>query len=180
MAKHVLSLEAPETLNETILRIIDMSIYTDTMPIDCPILNITLPGFNSSVELGEEDITTGFNLNLTACNLELQTENCGTKFKALPDGIYVIKYSVSPNDVVYVEYNHLRTTKLRLKYEKILCDLDLAACEPSVEVSEQMNMLKDIEMYIKAAVAKVETCHDPKKGMQLYTYAKDLLAKFDC
>ena len=69
---------------------------------------------------------------------------------------------------------------MRLKYEKILCDLDLAACEPSVEVSEQMNMLKDIEMYIKAAVAKVETCHDPKKGMQLYTYAKDLLAKFDC
>ena len=65
MAKHVLSLEAPETLNETILKIIDMSIYTDTMPIDCPILNITLPGFNSSVELGEEDITTGFNLNLT-------------------------------------------------------------------------------------------------------------------
>jgi len=180
MAQHVLSLEAPETLNCSILRIIDTSVYDLTIPIECPILNITLPGFNYSVEIGEPDIASGFSLNLTACNLEIQSEDCGTTYGALPDGVYVIKYSVSPNDQVYVEYNHLRTSKLRIRYNKILCDLDLASCEPNTATTKKMDKLKTIDMYIQAAIAKVETCHDPKKGMQLYTYAKDLLAKFDC
>lgn len=178
--RHVLSLEAPATLNECILRVQDTSIYHDNVPVECPILNVTLPGFNSSVELGETEIATGFNLNLTACDLEVQTANCETQFNALPDGVYVLKYSVSPNDQVYVEYNHLRVTKLMLNYRKVLCSLDIAACEPSVEVAKKLATLKEIDMYIKAAVAKVETCHDPKKGMELYTYAKKLLTKFDC
>lgn len=178
--RHVLSLEAPQTLNETILRLIDTSVYATELPIECPILNVTLPGFNSSVEFGEADIATGFSLNLTACNLEVQSSNCGTEFKALPDGIYVLRYSVSPNDQVYVEYNHLRTTQLRNKVEKAYCNLELAACDPTEEIVAKLDLLREIESYIKAATAKVETCHDPKKGMQLYTYAKKLLAKFDC
>jgi hypothetical protein len=180
MANHVLSLEAPSTLNCSILRIIDTSVYDSSIPIECPILNITLPGFNYSVEMGEPDLASGFSLNLTACNLEVQTSGCGTTYNSLPDGVYVIKYSVSPNDQVYVEYNHLRTTSLRVRYNKILCDLDLSDCKPNTVTTKKMNKLKTIDMYIQAAIAKVETCHDPKKGMQLYTYAKKLLAKFDC
>lgn len=178
--RHVLSFEAPKTMNCSILRLIDTSVYSPDVPIECPILNITLPGFNHSVELGEDQIASGFSLILTACNLEVQTEGCGTTYSALPDGVYVLKYSVSPNDQVYVEYNHLRTTKLRIRYQKILCELDIANCEPSSAVEKKMDLLKQIDMYIQAAEAKVETCLDPKKGMQLYTYAKDLLAKFDC
>jgi len=178
--RHVLSLEAPKTLNCSILRVIDTSVYSPDVPVECPILNVTLPGFNSSVELGEADISAGFSLILTACNLEVQTSGCGTSYNSLPDGVYILKYSVSPNDQVYVEYNHLRTTKLRIRYQKILCELDIANCEPTTAVRKQMALLKDIDMYIQAAEAKVETCLDPAKGMQLYTYAKKLLAKFDC
>jgi hypothetical protein len=173
-------MEAPKTLNCSILRLTDTSVYSPDVPVECPIVNVTLPGFNTSVELGEDQISAGFSLILTACNLEVQTADCGTKYNALPDGVYVLKYSVSPNDQVYVEYNHLRTTKLRLRYRKILCDLDIANCEPSADTAKKMTMLSEIDMYIQAAEAKVDDCHDPKKGMQLYTYAKDLLAKFDC
>jgi hypothetical protein len=180
MAKHVLSLEVPDTLNNIILRIADTSIYSSDISIECPILNVTVPGFNYSVEYGEVEINSGFSLNLTACNLELQTTGCGTNFKALPDGIYIIKYSVSPNDVIYVEYNHLRVTKLLNIYYNVLCELDIAACDPDTEKAKKLDELSKIKMYIEAAKSKVEICHEPKKGMELYTYAKDLLDKFDC
>jgi hypothetical protein len=180
MARHVLSLEAPQTLNEKILRLVDTSIYATEMPIECPILNITLPGFAYSVEMGEERIVPRFSNIFTACDLEIQTEGCGTTFKGLPDGVYVLKYSVSPNDVVFVEYNHLRVTKLLNLYQRQLCALDIADCAPSADAQKKMALLSEIKTYIDAAVAKVEICHDPKKGMQLYTYAKKLLTKFDC
>jgi hypothetical protein len=187
MAKHVLSLEVIETLNPCILRIDDTSVYADSpeencpgLPVTCPILNITPPGFNYSIEIGQDDIQSRFRVNLTACALDLQTESCGTEYRPLPDGIYIIKYSVSPNDQVFVEYNHLRTTQLRNKYEKVLCDLDISNCEPTADIEKKINTLKKIDIYIKAAKAKVEVCHEPKKGMELYKYAKKLLDGFTC
>ena len=180
MSQHVLSLEAPDTLNHCILRIEDTSVYSELRTPECPILEVTLPGFNYAVQFGADVIAPGFRVNLTACDLDVQTDNCGTTFKNLPDGIYVIKYSVAPNDTVYVEYNHLRVTNLMLNYKKILCELDLAACEPTKEIEKKLKDLRLIRDYIEAAKAKVEICHEPKKGMQLYTYAKKLLSKFEC
>lgn len=183
MAQHKLSLEALDVMNDCVLRIVDTSVYSTIVPVDCPILEITLPGFKYSIQFGETTtpaIAPGFMLNLTACDLELQFDNCGSEFSAFQDGIYVIKYSVAPNDEVYVEYNHLRITQALLKYEKILCDIDVAACEPTKEIAKKLEELRKIKMYLEAAKAKVETCHEPKKGMQLYTYAMKLLGKFTC
>lgn len=180
MAKHVLSLEAPDTLNPCQLRVVDTSIYNPDVPVKCPLLEITLPGFAYSVQLQEPFIEPGFILNLTACDLEVQKNNCGTTFDSLPDGIYVIKYSVSPNEYVFVEYNHLRITKALTHYKNLLCELDLAACEPDAKKSKQMESLNKIRMYLEAAKAKVEICHEPNKGMELYKYAVKLLGKFEC
>jgi len=180
MAKHTLSLETPDTLNSKILRVIDTSIYMTSSNIECPILEITVPGFKQSVQFGDTKIAPGFMLNLTACDLELQTEDCGTTFKGLPDGIYVIKYSIAPNDTVFVEYNHLRITKMLNKSQQILCELDVAGCEPTKEVQSKLDQLSKIRQMLEAAKVKVEICHEPKKGMELYTYAKKLLGKFEC
>jgi hypothetical protein len=180
MAKHILSLAVIETMNCDILRIDDTSVYSEIVPIECPILNVTTPGANYSIELGQNKIEAGFRVNLTACALELQSQECNTNLKALPDGIYILKYSISPNDQVWVEYNYLRTCKLYNRYNKILCDLDLSDCEPDSETEKKLTLLKKIDMYIKAAKAKVEICHEPAKGMQLYTYAKKLLDNFVC
>jgi hypothetical protein len=62
---------------------------------------------------------------LTACTLALQKIDCGTKQQEIPDGIYIIRYSVSPNLKVYVEYNHLRVTRLMTNYYKVLCELNV-------------------------------------------------------
>ena len=49
MAKHVLSLEAPDTMNLCQIRIVDTSIYNADVEIQCPLLEITLPGFERPV-----------------------------------------------------------------------------------------------------------------------------------
>ena len=181
MAQHSLALSAPTTLNACRLVIRDESVYNQDIGVTCPILAITLPGFNYSVEFDENFLgDLPFSVNLTACDLEVQSEGCGTYYNDLPDGIYVIKYSVSPNEIVFVEYNHLRMTKALLKLKEAYCDLDLGACRPDEETEKKLCELKEIESYLDAAKSAVEICHDPNKGMTLYEYALSLLDKFTC
>lgn len=177
MANHVLSLEVPTVMNPCILTVMDTSVYTDLIPVVCETLNVTVPGFQYSVQM---DVSAGFIKNITACDLNLQTENCGTEYVDIPDGIYIIKYSVSPNDVVYVEYNHMRITKALNRYYNILCRLDVADCDPPFKIKQKLEQLNLIKMYLEAAKSKVEFCHEPQKGMTLYNYALKLLNKMDC
>ena len=177
MANHALSLEVPTVMNPTVLNIIDISVYSDIVPLTCATLNITVPGFAYSNQI---DVTPGFIKTLVGCDLQLQTTNCGTQNVDLPDGVYIIKYSVSPNDIVYVEYNHLRITKALIKYNEILCNVDIAACDPSAKIKQKLQELRLIRMYLDAAKAKVEYCLEPDKGMTLYNYALKLLNKLDC
>jgi hypothetical protein len=176
MAKHILSLDVKDTLNECVMCIDDTSVYADKPPVDCPYLDVLAPGFSCAVRL---DVTPGFcGLCLTACDLEIQTADCGVVLDSLP--VYVIKYSIAPNEYVFVEYNHLRITKIMTKFNEVLCALDLAACDPLPAVKEKLKELRLIEMYIKAAKAKVEFCHTPGIGMDLYEYAKKRLDKLAC
>jgi len=185
MANHVLSLEVPTVMNPCIMKLFDTSVYATnpTMPITCPTLNVTVPGYGYSTEitgLKMDNFVLYSQLTLTACDLQLQTVDCGSSYVNIPDGIYIIKYSVSPNSTVYVEYNHLRITEALIKYNKILCDVDTAACDPPFRVKEKLEALRFIFMYLQSAVSKVETCHEPQKGMSLYNYALKLLNKLSC
>jgi hypothetical protein len=180
MAQHVLSLETPDTLNKCILRIIDTSVYTNTNTPSCQLLQITVPGFAVPVQFDASDIQPGFSLNLTGCDLELQTTECGSSFVDLPDGVYILRYSVSPNDYVFAEYNHLRITEALNIIQCIYCDLDISNCDPPVKTKEKLNQLTLIRRYLDAAKAYVEFCHQPQKGMELYRYAVKLLDKMTC
>lgn len=173
--KHQLSLDIPYTANPRIFRIIDTSIYDATMDVDCQQLEVTPPGFNQPVSVPVT--TTHFSLVLTACNLGLQSQNCTDNAYILPDGIYVVKYSVSPNDKVYVEYHHLRVTQFIGRYNQLLCDLEIHACEPSADVKAQLDELRLIKSFIEAAKVKVEDCHDDAEGMNLLLYAQQRLMK---
>jgi hypothetical protein len=173
-SKHQLSLELPDTNNIKVLRIFDTSIYADGIGKDCGILSITSPGFNLPVNI---EILPGFNSTLTACTLGLQKIGCSEAVQPLPDGIYVIRYSVSPNTSVFVEYHHLRVTQTVNRYYNLLCELEMAACEPDADVKEKLAELRLIKSFIDAAKAKVEYCHDPEAGMELLLYAKKRLDK---
>jgi len=175
MAQHVLSLEVPDTLNKCVLRVVDTSVYNGTP--ECPLLQITLPGFSVPAELTPDPYFIG---NYTACTLGIQTVNCGTNYVDLPDGIYIIKYSVKPHEYAYVEYNHLRITTALNIIQCILCDLDLGTCDPREDIKAKLNQITLIKRYLDAAKAKVEYCLEPANGMQLYNYAIKLLNKLAC
>jgi hypothetical protein len=177
MANHILSLEVPTVMNSCIMKIFDTSVYSDLIPVTCPTLNITVPGFGYSVQL---ETTQDFADTITACDLQLQTTDCGTVTVDIPDGVYIIKYSVSPNETVYVEYNHMRITQALNKYYNVLCDVDANACDPPFKIKQKLEELRLIFMYLQAAKGKVEFCHEPQKGMSLYNYAMKLLNKMTC
>jgi hypothetical protein len=182
--KHALSLYIPDTMNDWSLTIQDTSVYSDIIPITCPTLQILVPGFVSAVTVNDQTmpnpLAPNFTRTFTACDLELQTQSCGTQYDCLPDGVYVIKYSVSPNDVVYVEYNHLRMVKALKKWNTKLCELELAPCDPPSEKKSKLDELMKIKAYFEAAKNMVEFCHRADKGMELYNFANKLLDKLDC
>lgn len=173
---HQLSLDIPHTNNPRIFRIFDTSVYSDLLHIKCGTLQITPPGFNIPTNI---TVDPGFNLILTACQLGIQTQDCGTTSAILPDGIYIVRYSVSPNDNVYVEYYHLRVTQFINRYHQLMCNLEVAACEPSVETKSKLAELRLIKSFIDAAKIKVEDCHDTTEGMDLLLYAQKRLMKLD-
>ena len=183
--KHQLSLEVPDTNNCSVFRVVDTSIYDEHVPVTCPRLEITSPGYNEPVVIDvvlSTDFTTNAPINfsyiLNGCTLGIQTAGCGTVSERLPDGIYTIRYSVSPNDKVYVEYHYLRTCQTNNKYFNELCKLELAACEPQPEVKAQLNELRLIKSFIDAAKAKVEQCDDLQEGIELLFYAQKRLQKY--
>ena len=102
--KHILSLEIPTVSNCELLCIKDTSQYSSELAVDCEELLITLPGFSVPVLV---KVNKDFDMCLNACIMAIQKINCGTVQQNIPDGIYIIRYSVSPNTKVFVEYNHV-------------------------------------------------------------------------
>ena len=170
-------------MNDWSLTILDTSIYAENMPISCPTLQVLMPGFTAATTITEDSVPpleAGFSRHLTACDLEVQRENCGSVYNCLPDGIYVIRYSVSPNNLIYVEYNHLRMVQAMKMYQQHLCDLELQACAIPADKKARFNELMEIKGFLDSAKAKVDFCHEPSKGMELYNYALSRLKKLDC
>jgi|TARA_B110000259_G_scaffold39013_1_gene44554 hypothetical protein len=175
--KHILSLEIPTVSNCELLCIKDTSQYSSELAVDCEELLITLPGFSVPVLI---KVDKNFDKCLNACDLALQLTNCGTIQQNIPDGVYIIRYSVSPNAKVFVEYNHLRVTSLMTEYYKVMCDLDVQACQPQSKKQSLLNEMNFIRTLIDAAVANVEYCESAAQGMELYNYAKQRLNKISC
>lgn len=171
MATHQLYLDIPDTSNTKIFKVSDDSIYSNLIDVDCATLQIKVPGYTDVADIS---VTRGFSETLTACDLGIY-EDCSDNSPVLPDGIYQVRYSVSPNDLVYVDYYHLRISRFMESYSKELCKLELATCEPSADIKSRLKELNLIKDFVMAAKAKVEVKHDKVKGMDLLTYAKKRL-----
>ena len=174
-SKHQLSLELPDTNNIKVLRIFDTSFYATDLPVDCGKLLITSPGFNMPAVL---DVLPGFNLVLNTCSLGLQQTGCGSYSEVIPDGVYKINYSVSPNSNVFVEYQYLRVVQTLNKWNNLLSMLEMSGCEPDADIKEKLKELQLIKGFIDAAKAKVEYAHDPEAGMELLLFAQKKLNRY--
>ena len=156
----------------------DISLYNQpTSGIECPRLLITVPGFGYPVMY--EDVTPKFNRAFTAIDLTLQGGSNFADTAELPDGIYIINYSIAPNDEVFVEYNYLRQCQAYSMYYGKVCALDISPCNVCGDRKEKLKKLQEIKFLLEAAKAFVEECNAPTKGLELHNYAVSLLKSLD-
>lgn len=174
--KHHLALDIPETACDNILRIVDASVYGEGLDVDCERLTIYLPGFNTPSFI-TNNLEPAFVKNISMIDLGMQASDAEV-LNPFPDGLYKIAYSVSPNDKVFVEYYHLRTTNITNDYYAELCKVQLQTCEPDAEQHQKLHDLRYIKMYIDAAKAKAEYCHLTTQATDMLTYAEKLLGKY--
>lgn len=173
--KHRLALDILDTSCDQVLKISDVSIYGQGLPVTCTRLDILLPGFNQPVYL--EDLSPGFTENITSITLGYQEPNADI-INPFPDGVYTITYSVAPNDKIFITYHHMRTTCISNEYYRELCKLQLAQCEPSVEIQQKLKDLRYIKMLIDASKAKAEYCNSLTQATDMLAYARKLLSKY--
>ena len=181
-AKHILSLEILDVSNTELLAIKDTSQYAKGLGTDCTELLITPPAPEGTTTKTTSLISVkpGFDLNITACSLNIQLMSCNEVRTDIPDGVYIIKYQVAPHTKVYVEYTFLRVTGLMKLYYEKLCTLEINPCEPKGNKRKLLAEMHTIKVLIDAAKAKVEYCSQPDAGLELFNFAKKKLERITC
>ena len=177
MGKHILSLRIPDLCNEGILLIDDTSTYDSLLPVTCLNLQICPPGYKVPASI--DPLRTGFRLVLNSCSLGISSVgDCSQSLPNLQDGLYRIRYSVAPNDKVFVEYYHLRTVKAMNRYMTILGNMGIPCCLPDQETIYILQELDFIRNLLISAKATTENCgHDPEIGINQLRYANALMDK---
>jgi hypothetical protein len=171
-----LQVDYKDSNNLKVFRLEDSSEYNPKIPIECGLVEVTVPGFKYSKTF---EVKPYFNFALNASILDIAKAKSHKDLVDLPDGIYNIKYSVKPNTVLNVEYDYFRTAKLMERFAKVSCDfLD---SRPKLTKQEFLSKQKDlfwIKLLIDSSKYKVEECGDSEKGIELYNEASDLLKKY--
>jgi hypothetical protein len=162
--------------NTKTFRLIDDSQYNPKIEVDCARLEITPPGFKEARII---EVKPYFNTVLNASILGILRVKSYKDLTDLPDGLYKIKYSIAPNEELFVEYDYFRTVKLRDKFSKIACGLLDKKRDYTVTAFEDIK--KDIlwiDQLIDASKYKIEICCDEEKGIEIYNEANFLLNKY--
>jgi hypothetical protein len=176
MSRHILQLEVPDVYNEGIFIVKDTSIYTSSLGVSCPSLQITPPGFSTPTVI--TPTSHNFEMILNACTLGITSPtNCATSCPNIPDGIYGIYYTVAPNDQVYVGYQYLRIVSAINRLNGLLCDLGLPCCLPDQEIEDQLKNISIIRGYLISAQTNVNTQKEYTDGINQYRYAISLMDK---
>jgi len=171
-----LSLQEIKTDDCKVLRLLDNSTYNPNLPITNGILEVTPPGYDCPVFF---NVDPYFNIALTSSNLKLSPEYELTQLVSLPDGVYTIKYSIKPNNSIYVEYELFRNCQINFQYINNVCQLFQARCELSLkEFERRLEKLNWIKQLIDASKYKVEECGDKKQGIELYNEARLMLDEY--
>lgn len=163
---HDLYLDIQNTVNLATLRVTDSSVYFENAPYENGIIEITPPTYNSPTLALR--VQKSFNIIFNSSNLKIAPSLGGVK-SDLPDGNYYIKYSVAPNQTVYVAYNFFRNSKQLKSYGEILCSLKLS--KSSISNRHYTELRKDI-LYLKqdidAAKYLAENKYMTKEALEMY------------
>lgn len=172
--EHSITIDVSRKTSTKVLRIKDTSFFATN--VENMLLEILAP---TSTVWKTFKVIPGFDHISNSVSLGLTHPSSRGELPDLPDGVYDIKVSVKPNFATHEEFYHLRTNSLTSEWEKELCKLYSQQCNlTKKEFEDSKKKLMDIYFDLLAAVTKVETCHERKEGLNLYTKAKDDLKKY--
>lgn len=152
-----------DVLNPKVLIIKDSSFYNPDIVPTNPQLVIQYPGSQNYV------ITSAginFTYTINSNTIGLTHVYTSSALADLPDGLWTIKYSICPNDDLFVEYTFLRNTKQLIKYHNLFCSLEIQKCNRK-EYEEELKKLRELKQKIDAAVYLAE-CGKYNQAIELY------------
>jgi len=166
----ILDILVTPTYSKKTLGINDISEYPDDPPIvEAPSIEISIPGFDSIIlpfVPGELNVFNSASLGLSDVGIE----------DPIPDGIYVVRYSITPAESSYVEKTFLRVEKLQETFDTAFMKLDLANCNDLIKKQQKVT-LDTINYFIQGAIASANNC-STTDAMKLYKKAYKLLHNF--
>lgn len=174
-----LALQEIPTNDCKFMRLADNSVYNPNVPIENPILEILVPGFECAALI---NVTPGFNTLLNSSNLKIAPASGYNQLTVLPDGPYHIRYSIKPNDKLFVTYTLFRVCQITQRYLKAVCSLFDEQCGISkAEFEERRKKLVWVKELIDASKTLAEDCNEEQKAVDLYNEANRLLTNLnDC
>jgi hypothetical protein len=150
--------------------IADASTYpTDPPTVSSPNIEITIPNFgivNLPFNVNELNVFSSSSLGITEPGVN----------DPLPDGIYYLKYSVTPSDENYVNKSIMRVDKLQEKFDNAFMKLDMMECDRAIKTQAKVE-LTTVSFFINGALAAANNCAEIEAN-KLYLQADKMLNNF--
>ena len=159
------------TFNTRTLGIADISTYpTDPPNVSAPSIEITMPGFDPVIlPFVPEDFNV---FNSTSLGLT----PVGSDTVPLPDGVYFLKYTVTPPYQNYVEKNIMRVEQIQEKFDNAFMKLDMMECDSAIRTQAKVQ-LNSIWYMIQGSIAAANNCAIDTAN-KLYVQANTMLDNF--
>jgi len=165
-------------LNTKILVVKDCSFYNPEIVVTKAKLDLQYPNSSNYVNI---PVGKNFSYIINSNTIGLTNVTNSDALSDLPDGIWTIKYSICPNDELYVEYTFLRNIKQLIKYHNLFCQIEIDKCNKK-QYLEDLKKIREIKDLIDAAQYLADDCGKYEKSIELYNEAEEMLNEFtnDC
>jgi hypothetical protein len=166
-----LNFDITDTHDFKTLGIVDTSWYNPDIIVETPTIEILPPGYTYAVS----PFYMIKALNVYNSNgVGITKASCEEELVDLPDGLWKVKYSICPNDKLFIEKFFLRIDKLQCKYDQAFLSLDLKG-DPADR--EKVRKLKEVEFYMQGAISASNN-QNAKDAHDFYLKAEKLLSKY--
>lgn len=169
----VLNLTIFDSHNKKLLVIGDSSFYPTGYNIVNPTVQITIPGYGVKTLTFTERTINIYNSNDLGITCDVDT----CDLVDIPDGVYTLKYSISPAYKWNVTNTFFRVDGIYAKFDEKFLNLQMFSCDGQLKRNQKM-VLDEIEYYIQGAISAANRC-SIDLAVQLYNKANTLLNRFN-
>lgn len=161
-----------DTHNTKTLGVGDISFYPQGIQIVNPSIQITPPSYPKVTLAYAAKNLTIYNSN--TLGITCSDEECA--MVDLPDGVWKIKYTITPANERLVEKSFLRTEKIQQQWGIAFLSSEIKGCDTRIN-QQQKDELDTIWDLIQGAIASANQCNDIS-AMNKYRLAESFLKKF--